>query len=104
MSNCKLDDQNQLFISIYPNPTTLIVILQSDKQYDIEVYTLQGKKALTGNTIDMSHLSSATYIVKAFDKIDNEEVSTGCKELNLPRDLKSQNLKKLICQVYNVVS
>ena len=31
--------------------------------------------ALTGNTIDMSDLSSATYIVKAFDKIDNEEVS-----------------------------
>jgi len=25
--------------------------------------------ALTGNTIDMSHLSSATYIVKALDKV-----------------------------------
>ena len=47
------------------------------KQYDIEVYTLQGKKvmALTGNTIDMSYLSSATYIVKALDKVENEEVS-----------------------------
>ena len=31
--------------------------------------------ALTGNTIDMSHLSSATYIVKALDKVKNEEVS-----------------------------
>ena len=64
-------------ITIYPNPTTSIVNLQGDKQYDIEVYTLQGKKvmALTGNTIDMSHLSSATYIVKALDKVDNEEVS-----------------------------
>jgi hypothetical protein len=30
---------------------------------------------LTGNTIDMSHLSSATYIVKALDKVENEEVS-----------------------------
>ncbi len=74
-----VNDQNQLFISIYPNPTTSIVTLQGGKQYDIEVYTLQGKKvmALTGNTIDMSHLSSATYIVKALDKVENEEVS--CK-------------------------
>ena len=64
-------------IKIYPNPTTSIVKLQGDKEYYIEVYTLQGKKvmALTGNTIDMSHLSSATYVVKAFDKVENEEVS-----------------------------
>ena len=64
-------------ITIYPNPTTSIVTLKGDKQYDIEVYTLQGKKVmeLTGNTIDMSHLSSATYIVKALDKVENEEVS-----------------------------
>ena len=70
-------NQNHLFISIYPNPATSIVTLKGDKQYDIEVYTLQGKKvmALTGNTIDMSHLSSATYIVKALDKVENEEVS-----------------------------
>ena len=64
-------------ITIYPNPTTSIVTLQGGKQYDIEVYTIQGKRvmALTGNTIDMSHLSSATYIVKALDKVENEEVS-----------------------------
>jgi len=30
---------------------------------------------LTGNTIDMSHLSSATYTVKAFDKIEQEHLS-----------------------------
>jgi surface protein len=72
-----VNDHNQLLISIYPNPTTSKVTLQGGKQYDIEVYTLQGKKvmALTGNTIDMSHLSSATYIVKALDKVENEEVS-----------------------------
>jgi surface protein len=72
-----IDDFKQLDITIYPNPTTSIVTLQSGKQYDIEVYTLQGKKVMahTGNTIDMSHLSSDTYIVKALDKIENEEVS-----------------------------
>jgi surface protein len=72
-----VDDQNQLFISIYPNPTTSIVSLQGDKEYDIEVFDMAGNKvmALTGNTIDMSHLSSATYIVKALDKVENEEMS-----------------------------
>ena len=72
-----VDNQNQFDIIIYPNPTTSIVTLQSDKEYDIEVFTLQGKKvmALTGNTVDMSHLSSATYIIKALDKVENEEVS-----------------------------
>ena len=69
-------DKNQLDITICPNPTTSIVTLHGDIQYNIEVYTLQGKKvmSLTGNTIDMSHLSSATYIVKALDKVENEEV------------------------------
>jgi surface protein len=72
-----VDDQNQLGISIYPNPTTSILTIEGNKEYDIEVYDMAGNKvmALTGNTIDMSHLSSATYIVKALDKAENEEVS-----------------------------
>ncbi len=31
--------------------------------------------SLKGNKIDMSNLSSAIYIVKAFDKLENKEVS-----------------------------
>ena len=63
--------------TLYPNPTSSLLALNSDKEYDIEVYDMAGNKvmALTGNTIDMSHLSSATYIVKALDKVENEEVS-----------------------------
>jgi hypothetical protein len=63
--------------TLYPNPTSSLLALNSDKEYDIEVYDMAGNKvmALTGNTIDMSHLSSATYIVKALDKVKNEEVS-----------------------------
>ena len=62
---------------LFPNPTSSLLALNSDKDYDIEVYDMAGNKvmALTGNTIDMSHLSSATYIVKALDKVENEEVS-----------------------------
>ncbi len=63
--------------TLYPNPTSSLLALNSDKEYDIEVYDMAGNKvmALTGNTIDMSHLSSATYIVKALDKVQNEEMS-----------------------------
>ena len=63
--------------TLYPNPTSSLLALNSDKEYDIEVYDMAGNKvmALTGNTIDMSHLSSATYIIKTLDKIENEEVS-----------------------------
>ena len=62
---------------LFPNPTSSLLALNSDKEYDIEIYDMAGNKvmALTGNTIDMSHLSSATYIVKALDKVQNEEVS-----------------------------
>ena len=79
-----LDAQNLAFNTpkkitptLYPNPTSSLLALNSDKEYDIEVYDMAGNKvmALTGNTIDMSHLSSATYIVKALDKVQNEEVS-----------------------------
>jgi uncharacterized protein (TIGR02145 family) len=64
-------------ITIYPNPTTSILTIEGNKEYDIEVYDMAGNKvmALTGNTIDMSHLSSATYIVKALDKVENEKLT-----------------------------
>ena len=79
-----LDAQNLAYNSpqkstptLYPNPTSSLLALNSDKEYDIEVYDMAGNKvmALTGNTIDMSHLSSATYIVKATDKSNNEELT-----------------------------
>jgi hypothetical protein len=64
-------------IKIYPNPTTSTLTINGNKDYQIKVYDLLGNKvmALTGNTIDMSHLSSATYIVKATDKSNNEELT-----------------------------
>jgi hypothetical protein len=75
--NLAFNAPNQTTPTLYPNPTSSLLALNSDKDYDIEVYDMAGNKvmALTGNTIDMSHLSSATYIVKALDKVENEEVS-----------------------------
>ena len=64
-------------IKIYPNPTTSILTIEGNKEYDIEVYDMAGNKlmALTGNNINMAHLSTATYIVKATDKSNNEELT-----------------------------
>ena len=62
---------------LFPNPTSSLLALNSDKEYDIEVYDMAGNKlmALTGNSINMEHLSTATYIVKATDKSNNEELT-----------------------------
>ena len=62
---------------LFPNPTSSLLALNSDKDYDIEVYDMAGNKvmALTGNNINMEHLSTATYIVKATDKSNNEELT-----------------------------
>ena len=63
--------------TLFPNPTSSLLALNSDKEYDIEVYDMLGNKlmALTGNSINMEHLSTATYIVKATDKSNNEELT-----------------------------
>jgi hypothetical protein len=75
LSSTDVELPNQ--IRLFPNPTTSKVALNSDKQYDIEVYDILGNKVmeLTGNTIDMEHLSSATYIVNALDTETNERLS-----------------------------
>ena len=62
---------------LFPNPTSSLLALNSDKEYDIEVYDMSGNKlmAITGNSVNMAHLSTATYIVKATDKSNNEELT-----------------------------
>ena len=68
---------NKTTPTLYPNPTSSLLALNSDKKYDIEVYDMAGNKvmALSGNNINMAHLSTATYIVKATDKSNNEELT-----------------------------
>ena len=62
---------------LFPNPTNSMLALNSDKQYDIEVYDITGNKVmeLSGNTINMAHLSTATYIVNAIEKETNKKLS-----------------------------
>jgi len=72
-NDIKLDGK----IKLFPNPTNSILSLNSDKDYNIEVFDLNGRKIMEveGNNLDMSNLSKATYIVKAFDKASKETYS-----------------------------
>ena len=64
-------------VAIYPNPTTSILTIEGNIEYQIKVYDLLGNKVLEtqGNSVNMEHLSTATYIVKATDKSNNEELT-----------------------------
>ena len=62
---------------LFPNPTNSEVELNSEKLYEISVFDILGNKVmeLTGNSINMDRLSSATYIVNALDIETKENLS-----------------------------
>tara|TARA_B100002019_G_scaffold276572_1_gene275501 strand:- start:5 stop:589 length:585 start_codon:yes stop_codon:yes gene_type:complete len=64
-------------VKLFPNPTTSEVALNSEKTYEIEVFDILGNKVmeLVGNSINMEHLSNATYIVNALDVETQESLS-----------------------------
>jgi len=64
-------------VKLFPNPTTSEVALNSEKTYEIEVFDILGNKVmeLVGNSINMEHLSNATYIVNALDVESRESLS-----------------------------
>ena len=64
-------------VKLFPNPTTSEVALNSEKTYEIEVFDILGNKVmeLVGNSINMEHLSNATYIINALDVESRESLS-----------------------------
>ena len=63
-----------LAIKLFPNPSNGSVSLQADDDitYNITVYNLLGEKMFESNitnkqTINLNHLSSATYIVHIYN-------------------------------------
>ena len=74
--NSNVEDKAKVVL-LYPNPTTSILTIDGGKDYQIKVYDLLGNKVLEtqGNSINMEHLSTATYIVKATNKEYNEELT-----------------------------
>ena len=66
-----VDDQNQLDISIYPNPTSDIVYIDGNyTQLEAVVYDILGKQVMNKsitNSIDISQLEKGVYILQLFD-------------------------------------
>ena len=66
-----VDDQNQLDISIYPNPTSDIVYIDGNyTQLKVVVYDILGKQVMNKsitNSIDISQLEKGVYILKLSD-------------------------------------
>ena len=70
-STAGVDDQNQLVVSVYPNPTSDIVYIEGNyTQLKVVVYNILGKevvnKSIT-NSIDISHLENGVYLMKLSD-------------------------------------
>ena len=68
-----VDDQNQLDISIYPNPTSDIVYIDGNyTQLKVVIYNVLGKEILNKsitNSIDISHLDNGVYILQLSDGV-----------------------------------
>jgi hypothetical protein len=64
-------------IELFPNPTNSKIALNSGKNYTIEIYDMKGQIVMKdkGNTIDLSNLSNAVYILKAYDNLENTTTS-----------------------------
>ena len=74
-STASTENNQSNTITIYPNPTTSILTIKGNAEYNVKVYDITGRTIMThkGNTIDMSNLSPATYIIKIVDNSNNEE-------------------------------
>ena len=70
-STAGVDDQNQLDISIYPNPTSDIVYIDGNyTQLKVVVYDILGKQVMNKsitNKIDISQLEKGVYILQLSD-------------------------------------
>ena len=60
---------------IFPNPTSDILTIDSNKNYEIEIYDYSGEKILSesGRVINISMLSTGNYLIKLVDPNDKNE-------------------------------
>ena len=68
-----VDDQNQLDVSIYPNPASEVVYIDGNyTQLKVVIYNVLGKELLNTsitNSVDISHLENGIYILQLSDGV-----------------------------------
>ncbi len=64
-----VEDNKLHDINVYPNPTTDIINLSSEKALDYVLYNLTGQVLITGkgNTLDLTNIETGQYILTLFD-------------------------------------
>jgi uncharacterized Ntn-hydrolase superfamily protein len=64
-------------LSLFPNPTDGIIRIGSDKNYQLEIYSVEGKIILNdfGNQIDISGIKNGTYFLKLTQENTNNSAS-----------------------------
>jgi hypothetical protein len=73
--NTNESDQN-LIVSISPNPSNSIVNINSIKNYKLELFDMNGRLLMEdiGNSLDISRLDNAVYIIKLTDLESNQSL------------------------------
>lgn len=73
-----IEEQTINPLVLYPNPANSIVRIVGNDQYYIEIYNYIGQKLLeiNGNSIDVSSLPNAVYVVKATNKSTNKQLTS----------------------------
>lgn len=76
-SPLSLNENDEMAVLIYPNPTSGILNVQTKNNLDITIFDLTGKQVFNttnvsnGNQIDLSALHTGLYLVKMNDGINN---------------------------------
>ena len=75
--NLSIENSSFEGLSLFPNPTDGIITIGSEKNYQLEIYSVEGKIVLNdfGNQIDISGIKNGTYILKLTQENTNNSAS-----------------------------
>lgn len=75
--NLSVENSTVEELSLFPNPSDGIINIRSDKNYQLEIYSVEGKVILNdfGNQIDISGIQNGTYFLKIRQENTNNSAS-----------------------------
>mgnify|MGYP001191025516 FL=1 len=75
--NLSVENSTVEELSLFPNPSDGIINIRSDKNYQLEIYSVEGKIILNdfGNQIDISGIQNGTYFLKIRQENTNNSAS-----------------------------